>query len=185
MSKKQYPSIDLVCQSLRYSKGRLFWKKRPRDHFPSESEWKRWNARYAGKEAGSIAFGGGHGPKYYRVIVYVNDISIPRSIIVWAIFNGRWPEFVIDHKDTNTLNDNIRNLREATNSQSGANKRIFKNNSTGFKGVTFNKQMGKFTARITFNYSRKFLGYFDTVEEAGEAYARASKRYFGRFARSK
>lgn len=88
-----------------------------------------------------------------------------------------------DHKNQNTLDNRDDNLRPATNSQSGQNRRRGKNNTTGYKGVYFQKRSGKFWALITVNKVRIHLGYFDTAEEAYAAYCVAAIKYFGEFAR--
>ena len=49
-------------------------------------------------------------------------------------------------------------------------------NTTGFPGVTWNKQTRKFRARIGIDYKRIFLGDFDTAEEAAQAYNTAAQK---------
>ena len=78
-------------------------------------------------------------------------------------------KLVIDHKDGNPANDNIRNLHLIT-------QRL--NISKGFKrkgkklpaGVCYDKERGKYIVRIRIENSRKFLGRFDSISEAGLAY---------------
>ena len=93
------------------------------------------------------------------------------------------PEFNIDHKDCNGLNNRKNNLRPATRSQNMHNQGLRINNKTGFKGVTFYAPNKKFLAKITVRREQKHLGYFDTKEEAAKSYAEASKKYHGEFGR--
>ncbi len=87
----------------------------------------------------------------------------------------------IDHEDTDPFNNREKNLREATNQQNSANSRIAKNNTTGFKGVCYYKRDNNYQASIMVNRKKIHLGYFDTAEEAHEAYCEAGRKYFGEF----
>ena len=72
----------------------------------------------------------------------------------------------IDHRDRNPLNNQRSNLRVATHSQNGHNRGTQKNSKTGVKGVSFNKEKGKYRAQITVEGRYYFLGYFDTIPKA-------------------
>lgn len=90
----------------------------------------------------------------------------------------------IDHKNRNKDDNRICNLRAASNSQNSMNKLIQSNNTTGFKGVTFHKGTQKYNAKICVTGIRKSLGYFDTAEQAHDAYVKASANVHGEFANS-
>ena len=77
---------------------------------------------------------------------------------------------LIDHIDGDKLNNSVENLR-ITN-QSG-NQRNRKNT----KGYTFNKKMNKYRAQIKVNGKYIHLGYFDTKEEAHNAYLEGKNIY--------
>jgi len=89
----------------------------------------------------------------------------------------------IDHKDMNGLNNRRSNLRFCTRSQNGANSRIRKNNSSGFKCIDWRKDKKKWRARVHIQYGSVHLGYFKTRESAAEAHEFASIMLFGEFAR--
>jgi hypothetical protein len=57
-------------------------------------------------------------------------------------------------------------------------------NTTGFKGVTYNRAIEKFQAAIKSNGRSIYLGIYATPEDAHEAYMRAAARYHGQFARA-
>lgn len=88
-----------------------------------------------------------------------------------------------DHFNGDGLNNLPHNLRAATVIQNGCNKSQYSTNTSGFKGVTWNKARGKWVAGITVNYKHKTLGYFKTPESAHAAYCEAALRLHGDFAR--
>lgn len=72
----------------------------------------------------------------------------------------------IDHIDRNKLNNRKSNLRYCNQSQNNTNTKIRKDNTSGFKGVYFNKEKQKWRAYIFINKKYKSLGYFDKLEDA-------------------
>ena len=83
---------------------------------------------------------------------------------------------IVDHKDGNALNNCRSNLRLATVAQNLANRKVMRNNKTGFKGVRFDRQKGKYSAGLR-------VKTFDTPEEAARMYDKLAKVAFGEFAR--
>jgi len=84
---------------------------------------------------------------------------------------------VVDHIDGNRLNNTRANLRVITQQQNLMNRRVFKNNSTGFKGVTF--QHGKWHARIEKDGQAIHLGFHDDLKTAALVYDCAAILLFG------
>ena len=70
---------------------------------------------------------------------------------------------VIDHRDGNPSNNRVENLRVTT--QQGNNW-----NMTRAKGYSWNKKNKKWRAYIKVNSKAIYLGYFETEEEARQAY---------------
>lgn len=89
-----------------------------------------------------------------------------------------------DHIDGNGLNNVRANLRLATTSQNIANKRLQKNNKSGYRGVYWRADMRKWRTQIKVNGLKHYLGQFDTPEDAARAYDVAARELFGEFART-
>lgn len=88
----------------------------------------------------------------------------------------------IDHINGNKLDNRRSNLRVCTASQNASNRGAQSNNSTGFKGVCYDKARGRFKAEIAYGGKRKHIGRFDTALEAAQAYNDAALKYHGEFA---
>jgi hypothetical protein len=74
----------------------------------------------------------------------------------------------VDHIDRCRTNNNISNLRMVTRSENHQNR-------GGVKGYSFDKDKGKWKAMIYVDKKLKHLGYFDTEDEARQAYLKAKK----------
>jgi hypothetical protein len=115
-----------------------------------------------------------------------NDRSGPkeREVRMHRVIMGEPNGLEVDHRDSNGLNNKRENLREATSQQNGHNTRISKSNTSGFKGVSWNKNCGKWRSYISINGQQNHLGFYDTAEQAHEAYCDASAKYHGEFGRT-
>lgn len=91
--------------------------------------------------------------------------------------------YLPDHINGNTLDNRRNNLREATGSQNQCNKRILKNNKSGYRGVSWSARNGKWVAYIKLQRVQKFIGYFDNPEDAHLAYLEAAATIHGEFCR--
>jgi hypothetical protein len=103
--------------------------------------------------------------------------------VIWEHHNGPIPDgMTVDHANRDTLDNRLSNLRLATDSQQRQNRRVFKNNISGYRGVTWHKQRGKWQAKITVNRKQIHLGHFTDKDDAARAYNRAAEEHFGEFA---
>jgi len=98
------------------------------------------------------------------------------------IMNARKGEYV-DHIDGDRLNNTLENLRICRKQQNEFNQKIRRDNSTGYKGVSFFKARGKYRAYINKDRKRYELGLFEKKEDAALAYNEKAIELFGEFAR--
>ena len=149
----------------------------------------RWRIKKNGnKGIGSIA---GYVTSYGYMRVETNGKGYALHRVIYQMWNKidiLAPELEIDHIDCNKLNNHIDNLRCSTAMQNSRNRPKHLDNTSGFKGVIFDKRKGRikqWRARIIVNYKGISLGYHMTREEAYAAYCEAAKKYHQDFHRLK
>lgn len=104
--------------------------------------------------------------------------------LAWLHMTGDWPSGCIDHIDGDASNNKWANLRHASHAQNMANQKKRKDNTSGYKGVTFDKRSGKWLAQIQCERKHSILGRFDNPKAAHDAYCAAANALFGKFARA-
>jgi len=121
-----------------------------------------------------------NGGGYKKVRVNKKIQAVHRLIFLYH--HGYLPTYV-DHADLNPSNNKIENLRAATRADNARNKSKQKNNTTGWTGVFFRKDSGKYRAIIGVNDKLLHLGTFKTPKDAALAYNQAAIQHHGAFAR--
>lgn len=91
-------------------------------------------------------------------------------------------DLVIDHINQNSLDNRRDNLRSITQHQNTMRKGHSKNNTSGYRGVVFDKRTNKWMSKIKYNYKDIYLGRYNTKEEAACIYNTNAIKYFGEFA---
>lgn len=86
----------------------------------------------------------------------------------------------IDHFNRNKLDCRKSNLKIVTHQENMLNKGMYSNNTSGVKGVSWDKSKNKWCSNITANKKRYNLGCFDNFEDAVKARKEAEKKYFGK-----
>lgn len=148
---------------------------------PTTGEF-RWLKRppYANSvKAGAVA--GNARSEGYRAIMFRGRHYLAHRL-AWLFVYGVWPPGDLDHKDRDKANNRIDNLRLATQGQNKANSGPYRTNTSGFKGVSFNKQRGRWEAQIQLGGRNKNIGYFNSPEAAARAYDAAAREHFDEFA---
>ena len=156
-----------------YKDGALYWKERPRSDFKTDLAWKQWNPKHIGKLAGCWS---GH-----HVTVGINNKNHPIARVIFVWHHGFLPE-IVDHADCNPMNNDISNLRAATKAENQRNAGMYAHNTSGFKGVVFNKRAKKWNAQIKIFGKNKYLGTFPNKEIAAEFVQLAREMVHGNFA---
>ena len=168
MKSKPYPSQEELHElfTLRDDISQpLIWKMRP-------------NVRIRiGDVAGCLGT-----KNYYLIRIDRKNYRLHR--LIWIYHNGDIPDgMIVDHVDGNRTNNRIENLRLATYSENNYNRKTASNNTSGVKGVYWNKESKKWRAKIVVDHKTIHIGMFHTIEEAETAITAARNNIHGDFAR--
>lgn len=138
------------------------------------NQWK-WHAHKSKRDPSA---------KFYAVRTYrktlPNGETKNASIKMHRQILGAPDDTNVDHEDGNGLNNQRHNLRAANKTQNNANRRLNRNNKSGFKGVSWTGRHWK--AAIQVKGRAYNLGYFPTPQAAHERYKEAAVEHFGEFA---
>lgn len=122
---------------------------------------------------------------YYTVSGYVvrklpnpSKIYIPMHRVIMNPPIG----MMVDHINHNGLDNRKCNLRICTNAENQHNRKIGSNNTSGYKGVSWNTLANKWEAQVKFNNKKIYLGRFISLEHAVKTYNKRAKELFGEFA---
>lgn len=159
--------------------GRFHWlKRRLRPGF--ERIDKGWNTRFVGRMVAERRHRHGH----LQIGLHCKNYMAHR--LAWMIFYGEKPPSDIDHKNGDPSDNRIENLRLCTDSENLRNSKTRTDNTSGIRGVSWDKKSKKWYAYInTGGYgSMLSLGRFEILAEAIAARKAAEIKYFGEFARA-
>ena len=138
------------------------------------------SGRVIGQRAGSVKHGDDR--KYIHIRV-AGRRRILAHRLAWFYTFGYWPPNDIDHINGLGTDNRLANLRLATDAQTCMNRRVQRNNTSGFKGVTFDKESGRWRAQIQIERKTLRLGRFGSPKHAALAYNGAARKFFGAFAK--
>ncbi len=92
------------------------------------------------------------------------------------------PNQYVDHKNRNRYDNRKSNLRCCTYAENNRNRGLCATNKSGVIGVHFDKKRNKWTASITLNGKKIFIGRFENKEAAIQARLQKEHELFGEFA---
>lgn len=158
-------SQSYVKETFDYVDGELFWKE-------SKGKVK------AGDKAGWAV------NDTYRA-VQLDGERYYEHIIVWILHNGPVPVgMFVDHvKPEESMNNRISNLRLASRSENNCNRRLFKNNKSGVKGVRWLPRDRMWQVRVTHQGKVYYGGCFSELADATEAVTKLREKLHGKFAK--
>lgn len=157
-------SIERLREALNYDPetGVFVWK---------EDRGPRWKAD---TKAGSIMQLG-------YIAISLDGARLLAHRMAWAYMTGEWPVSYIDHKDGNPSNNSFANLRPCTPAQNLWNTKLSKNNTTGVKGVFYDKRTKAYRVQIKVN-GRSVNKRFPNIEDATQWRIEMVDKLHGEFA---
>lgn len=112
-----------------------------------------------------------HGHKYFA------------QRIAYLLVKGVMPDGEIDHINGCPSDNRWENIRSATHAQNMRNKKMPTTNTSGVKGVNWDKATGRWRAQIRLNGKTMGLGRYADIADAKAAYELATEKFFGVFSR--
>ncbi|WJN64104.1 HNH homing endonuclease [Erwinia phage Mauresque] len=110
------------------------------------------------------------------IIIKVCGRPYRAHLLAFLFMTGKMPKKA-DHKDNVRDNNAWLNLRECNDSQNAQNALIRSDNTSGVKGVYWNKQLKRWVVRIMVNNKRKSCGTYAKLEDAERA-AQVAREYY-------
>jgi len=148
-------------------------------------ENKQWSSKFSNKAAGSKN-SDKNGYKNWALRFYYKEkmYNLRCSRVIFLLHHGYLTKGkCIDHIDNNSLNNKIENLRECTNSQNSHNSKLSKTNTSGYKGVNWDKRSKKWKVAIIANGKYHYFGLYVNLEDAIKVAIEARKKLHGDFGR--
>ncbi len=169
---KKLPTQQYLKECFTYepTSGKLFWNKRPLEHFKDSRVSNIWNSRFAGKIALNCVGSNG----YYQGSI--NGKVFKTHRVIWKLIYGTEPDTIL-HERGSILDNRIQKLLSGTQAENMKDQKKYLNNDTGVVGVYWNQAANKWQAQIGVNGKLKYLGLFTDLEEAALVRKAAEVKY--------
>ena len=116
--------------------------------------------------------------------IHIGHTMYKAHRLVYLYLYGELPLREVDHINGNKSDNRLANLRLCERKENCRNFKKYKNNTSGFVGVSKHKKCNRWVATMQVDGTQKYLGLFKTPEEASAVYEKATKEVFGEFHRS-
>lgn len=159
-----------------FENGTLYWKSRQPSDFNSQNPVRvcnSWNRQFSGKEVGTRVKS--RGKTYIRSRIF--QFSFPVHSLIFFLYYGWYDNsLVINHINGLSFDNRPLNLELITQSENTrSNVAIRKDNSVGFKGITYRKDKQYYTVRIQSNGRRIYGGSYNNLSDARSRYEELQK----------
>lgn len=132
-----------------------------------------WSKKRRGIKTG-VPLGTDNGFGYLRITVFGRSYYAHR--LAWFYMEGTWPD-QIDHINGVKSDNRYLNLRDVNVLQNNQNRQKAQSNSkSNMLGVSWHKKAKKWQAHICIYKERKYLGLFENVKDAEEAYRKEKEK---------
>jgi hypothetical protein len=172
IDRNPLPPAEELRALLRYypKTGLLIWRSRP----ATSKVNKNFNARFAGKEAGTIESAG------YRQLRIYGTLQMAHRVIYKMVKDEEPPDH-LDHRDGKPANNRWLNIRSANSQSNTWNARLSRNNTSGYQCIypmnTKRPTSKKFRVQMYFEGRKQLIGDYHTLEEAKDAYVTAFAKH--------
>ncbi len=109
--------------------------------------------------------------QYRRVMI--ERVEYLEHVLAVFYMTGSWPAGEVDHRNRNKTDNSWDNLQDVSTEVNQQNKGHYRNNTSGFKGVSFCPRNGRWSSKIKHRGRQRWLGYHITPEAAHAAYRSA------------
>lgn len=117
---------------------------------------------------------------WYAISMERAEVGKQRPVRMHRVILGLPDGVLVDHRDGDGLNNRRSNLRAATEVDNRRNSRLRRDNTSGYKGVSWHAGRRKWVAAV----ASRTVGAFDDPRDAARAYDEAARKQFGEFART-
>jgi len=118
---------------------------------------------------------------YFRYLK--TDIFIHRFVMNLPNRYDDNSNIISEHINGNTLDNRKNNLRICEKKLNPINCKIYENNTSGQKGVSYLKRLNKWQATINYNKKSHYLGVFENFEDAVNVRKKAEIKFYNGFNR--
>lgn len=114
--------------------------------------------------------------------ITVNRQAFMAHRLAWIyVYGGDISTSEIDHINGDRLDNRIENLRLANRNENSWNQKIKASNTSGVKGVSWDKPAKKWRAQCMLNGVKYFLGRFNSISDAEMAVISFREKFHGEF----